>query len=1103
MTQDTPEHNNLGLKSYNDSKKEPNSITSYFGKLKNTFFNRNRPQSSSNIENEIKSHQQEQSFNPDTENQNLFDPLSNQFTKSEKRKRLSIVGHITDEAIPRSLSTAFSNTSSRNKSYSSAFSNSIKLEEELNNDLERRKSIKDGYLSRISDMELSNRDESPSLIIPLNSKESQLSFENDTYVEKSDYFQLNPQERNKLVQLKLLSQQSSEPRRKKMKYSKSPNESMSEILGNSSMVNTSTQTHNLDYLDKKLNFRKRVASSQLTNQIKRQKKKGFQLKEFFYDTKEFENDSLSGSLKNYANKVGKPKFNLKNDIKNTESDTEKGFGPTPKRNHIALNEKLSLSLDPDYLNKTKSIADIIKVKEDIIVKENKKPAIPSSGFKFDINPEKINKIINSQSVESEGNGTLDKVSNKRKHQTEMDDESTKSDNGTEQFAFFGQATSEPPKAISNNSNPATDDKVTNAPKFKFGLKPNKESETTNATFNFGKKPEVAKTLSNDKSLFGETTPKFQFGKEGTKAEKEDKNEESGKEQPFNSGGLFGADNLDRKTKSSSPIASNAQNESKTSLFDFKSNTQQPTTFTYYNKFTFPTSNKENTQNDSRTDNESNTANVDKNTFSFTPNASNATKSNSLFSFDKPIESATQSTTSSSNLFSFTKDKRKSNTPPSSFNFNIGKTDEISTNNNEANKPPLFDFGKKSDETQPKVVELENKQDEKEKTPQTDDSTSNTNKPAFSFSINAPKAQSADPISKNNIESSDTENETKKPKFSFNIPKSNDENNKSKTPTFNFGTNMSSKETSSNGPEPSTIFGSTKADNSAQTSIEKVDSGDNTNSTFQFGAPKSSTTQSNGFKFATGVTPPPTKNTLFGNPSTTSSTKPFSFQTQPSTSTSNTASSFTFGQQQQPPPQQQQQQSPFGNAFPNNVTNNNNTNSNSSSVENAFGSRPTTPAGFNFGNSNPTTSIKNPSIPQFNFTGSKEPTPDPASIFGYHAQQVSREATPFGGSSNTNGGNTNVFGSINSINFGGGANNNTFGVNTSTFGQQSQQPQSITTPTGFGMGSTPPAFSFGNNNNINSPNPVTNTSMNNISGGLIPTPPQPNPRRMAQPRSRRR
>ena len=66
--------------------------------------------------------------------------------------------------------------------------------------------------------------------------------------------------------------------------------------------------------------------------------------------------------------------------------------------------------------------------------------------------------------------------------------------------------------------------------------------------------------------------------------------------------------------------------------------------------------------------------------------------------------------------------------------------------------------------------------------------------------------------------------------------------------------------------------------------------------------------------------------------------------------------------------------------------------------NVFGSRPTTPA-FNFGGAATTTAaapsgfgaiVNKP--PLFNFTGSKESTPDPASVFGQ--QNRSGTSTPF-------------------------------------------------------------------------------------------------------------
>ena len=89
--------------------------------------------------------------------------------------------------------------------------------------------------------------------------------------------------------------------------------------------------------------------------------------------------------------------------------------------------------------------------------------------------------------------------------------------------------------------------------------------------------------------------------------------------------------------------------------------------------------------------------------------------------------------------------------------------------------------------------------------------------------------------------------------------------------------------------------------------------------------------------------------------------------------------------------------------------------------NVFGSRPTTPA-FNFGGAATTTAalqwfcaiVNKP--PLFNFTGSKESTPDPASVFGQ--QNRSGTSTPFSS---------------------GGVGAGVAGVAGNVFGQPGQQP----------------------------------------------------------------
>ncbi|KAI5963205.1 uncharacterized protein KGF55_002997 [Candida pseudojiufengensis] len=1109
----------------NESNKDHNSIGNYFGRIKNALFNRSHGQNQSQPfeNNKTQVERQEPTIEIETELIDSFDPMSNRFIKPEKRRRLSLMGLVTDEAVPRSLSTSLPSAGFRNKSYSSVINDSIKREEELDNDLERRKSIQDGYMSLITETEKQSRDESPCLNIPIETHSTQLSIDSDTNSNK-DFFQLNPQERNKLVQLKLL-RQSYEPRRKKAKYVTTPNESMSEVLGNSSMVNTSTQTHDLNYLDNKLNFKKRIASSQLTNRGKRQKKKGFQFTDFFYDTKDFENDKALGDRKIYANKVGKPKFNNKTTpslgIKLDEDYNKPAF--TSKKDQVFSNEKLSLHLDPEYVNKTKTIADVIKVKDDVISKGNKNPAKPSSGFKFNINPEKFNEILKPDSVEKYEEASVNKNDFKLNGSIEPKSKTGDLPNKFEDSRLSSRSNKRTIEEVDKN----VDEKVSSTPSFSFINNSNNAIKKTSPTFSFGEKTALSNSQSTDKtSLF--TKPGFKLSNNNEiKINQTTEGETVRTEPSVKPSGLFGPQKATTKDSASSIFTVDNGNDKVKGLFDSKSESASVSgnLFSTNKMVTQPDDKlKEAKSNDITQDGGSK-----KFTFDFTPN--NDSKDSNSLSRNKLPENEKQPTPES-NMFSLNKNNEQLKTP--SFNFNtvksisndkgnlpnsttnplFGSKTSNKENDEVTNAKPLFDFSQKPVEEKDttKVTELPN---DTAKTPTANNTTSITNKPAFDFSFNPPPAKSQDDeTTKNKDAKSDleveSENVPKRSKFSF----TSTEANKPSIPAFSFGTNVSEKGESKS-PQPAFSFGSTTTSEDK----DKTSSNDQSKQSevappkinFNFAAPTSApaTTSnintSNGFKFASGVTPPPANTNLFGNPiAKTVSPKPFSF---PSTSTNtntnlntNTKSAFTFGQQ---PSTQQVNQLPFG--FTNNNNNaktNNNTNSITSSTENAFGSRPTTPAAFSFGNFNQTTS-KTPVAPQFNFTGSKEPTPDPASMFGNHTQQGSREPTPFGGVSNNN-----VFGSINNSAF--GSNNNNNNNNNSAFGAfgQLQQPQSATTPTSFGMNPTP-SFQFNNGNNnqpISDSNTNINTTMNGFGGGIPtinPTPPSVNPRRIMHPRTRRR
>ncbi|WEJ93304.1 hypothetical protein PSN45_000767 [Yamadazyma tenuis] len=191
------------------------------------------------------------------------------------------------------------------------------------------------------------------------------------------FINLAPRERYKLLQLKR-SIETSRELQLRLKYMVNPNETRSILLDNNK-VETSTQTQDANYLKKRLHFNDFQKSYTNTGPAtKKQRPAAVFSGEFFYDIEDEEpKQSQANKFNGYLGNVSKPKFK-----------SDKGSG------RREFTQDTQVSLDSEYVSKSEKISDIIKLKES---KVNKKSAVePSSGFKFSINKDDINDIINKR-----------------------------------------------------------------------------------------------------------------------------------------------------------------------------------------------------------------------------------------------------------------------------------------------------------------------------------------------------------------------------------------------------------------------------------------------------------------------------------------------------------------------------------------------------------------------------------------------------------------------------------------------------------------------------------------------------------------------------------
>ncbi|RCK54693.1 Nucleoporin NSP1 [Candida viswanathii] len=1025
----------------NNSSEEPTrpTLSSYFSKFKQSFISPSP--STDTATNEAQDKQQQPPVDLNIDDQSLAN-----FRPSDKRRRLSIQSHPSPQGIPRSSAAFSTQFLPRQRSYLIMYNDVKTNEEELNNDLEVRVTAKESQ-------SMDDRDESPFVDLPqapnagiilgggragsvgetsdgeaqdgvdIEVDEEQIQevveyaplYQDESgNIVRPPFINLDPRERYQLLQLKR-SIETSEALQQRIKYMVNPNETFSRRLNGTNKVETSTQTHDLGYLNSRLNFKRKLEPQSYIQQrpAKKQKRKGFAMENFEYDVKSEEPVVTTSSLNGVLGAVSKPKFkdHSKAEDKNIthiipredEEPISKKFSQqgaaSANRDLFGRQDTSQLKLDENYIKQSDSISDIIKLKDNLgdHDKAKKVSAGPSSGFKFNINKDDFKEVIDARKQNDE---MLEKAKAPKSDLFQKPVESKVTSADSKPKLLFGLP--------NNESSLKQNEEKKEAPKFSFGNKPAEPKEVPKFTLSKTTTPEAPKEQSEEPKK----TSLFSFGK--TDEKKDDSPKPS----------LFG----DKKDTDQPPKP----------LFSFGAKKDSAPAFSLGGK------------------KESTPASLDDNkdaptvSFSFT-----AKKDDEKPKQDEPKPlfllsgvTSKDSTPSTPNTASTTpflfggapKDDKKEEAPKTGL-FGFGQ------NNVSAGTSTTGTFKFVPGEEKPSKRPQEDEEEKKDKPEEQQPATKKVN-------FNTPTPQPT--------------------LFSFGSATSS-----TSKPAFNLGAATIEKKDTTPGALSVATSTSTPAPVTAPP----------TSGTFSFTSASKPTPPASGnpsFKFASGVTPPAGVKPQFNFSGPTGSSAPaFGGFGQPTTSLGGATNpppfgqSGTFGQASQGAGSGGFGQSPAsgtttsGGAFgqANNIFGSKSAPSTTPAPGNVFGSRPTTPT-FNFtggsnapanANANPPLPAPMPSgVPLFNFTGSKESTPDPASIFGQHNANRSATSTPFG---NT--------------------------MNNTMFGQQPQQPQQQ--PNMFGGNANAPntSFAFGGGTGGG---PVVN--------GGVPTP-VVNPRRIIQPRSRRR
>lgn len=259
------------------------------------------------------------------------------------------------------------------------------------------------------DMELG--DGNADLPIVIEHEFAPLYKDEDGNLVRPPFINLDPRERYNLLQLKK-SMEASEFLQNRLKYMVNPDETTS-IIRPDNRVDSATQTHDKDFLDRSLNFTNLRTKLALRNRRNRRtNKRGMVSGLFYYEpTKKDVDGSTDEQLTGYLGQLSKPKFGepvTDAPIKGFLDDAPSEF-VTKRRKSVGqragLDESIRLgktqdgSVDKDYLEKTERISNIIKLKDPSV--PVKKTVGPSSGFTFDVDLNAISSILKKRKDDDE------------------------------------------------------------------------------------------------------------------------------------------------------------------------------------------------------------------------------------------------------------------------------------------------------------------------------------------------------------------------------------------------------------------------------------------------------------------------------------------------------------------------------------------------------------------------------------------------------------------------------------------------------------------------------------------------------------------------------
>ncbi|CCE78142.1 Piso0_000757 [Millerozyma farinosa CBS 7064] len=314
--------------------------------------------------------------------------------------------------------------------------------------------------------------------------------DDDGSLVRPPFINLDPRERYHLLQLKK-SIETSEALERRIKYMVNPQETDSRNVKGTNKVETSTQTHDMEYLDNALQFnrfRKRLRQEKDNQRRKRAKNSsGYFIGEFDYDETEIrppEKTKYSG----YLGGINKPKFQTKDNAE-TDRRTKMTKDRVGLDESLLRNEKINVKVDENF---SKDVEKKLRGSEEGAIPGANGPSI--GGISKGTEERKPTLSFGNATANDTESDLVDRKRSKRALNSDTTDEKPSLN--------FGGAT----KTSSFTSGEKKEEK----PTFSFG-----EKKANKPAFTFGEKKEDKPALT-----FGqrkEEKPAFTFGEK-----KEDK-----------------------------------------------------------------------------------------------------------------------------------------------------------------------------------------------------------------------------------------------------------------------------------------------------------------------------------------------------------------------------------------------------------------------------------------------------------------------------------------------------------------------------------------------------------------------------------------------------